>query len=116
MPIHVVCHGCKAAFQVSDKFAGKKGPCPKCKTVITIPAAEEEIKIHAPEAAGPKDSTGRPVFIPILREETKISQNGLFAIAGACVAVLLLALMLRLLPGGPPSAILFLGAVLLAPA
>ena len=37
MPISVVCPGCKARFNVSDKFAGKKGPCPKCKTVLTVP-------------------------------------------------------------------------------
>lgn len=37
MPILVTCPGCKAQFNVSDKFAGKQGPCPKCKAVISIP-------------------------------------------------------------------------------
>lgn len=80
MPIPVVCPGCKASFSVSDKFAGKQGPCPKCKTPITIPkltAAKpaEEIKIHAPEEAtgGPKGSSGRPVLKPITRTDVKLN-------------------------------------------
>lgn len=81
MPIPVVCPGCKAAFNVSDKFAGKQGPCPKCKTPISIPkidpkaAPKEEIKIHAPEEAtsGPKGASGRPVLKPIERSDAKLS-------------------------------------------
>ena len=75
MPISVVCPGCKARFSVSEKFAGKKGPCPKCKAVILVPnAPAEEVKIHVPEqfASGGKDSKGRAVSKPILREETKL--------------------------------------------
>src|SRR5262245_6594726 len=37
MPILVTCPGCKAQFNVGEKFAGKQGPCPKCKALITIP-------------------------------------------------------------------------------
>lgn len=40
MPIAVSCPSCKTKFTVSDKFAGKQGPCPKCKAPITIPALE----------------------------------------------------------------------------
>jgi hypothetical protein len=75
MPIAVLCPGCKARFNVSDKFAGKKGPCPKCKTMLTIPAAPvAEVKIHVPEeySSGGKDAKGRPVGKPIPRTETKI--------------------------------------------
>jgi hypothetical protein len=36
-------------FSVSERFAGKKGPCPQCKTIIEIP--KEEVKIHAPDEA-----------------------------------------------------------------
>jgi hypothetical protein len=86
MPIQVTCPGCKAQFNVSEKFAGKKGPCPKCKAVITIPAAEPapaaaassagsataksgaappkppapaaaDVKIHAPEEAQKGEKT-----------------------------------------------------------
>lgn len=118
MPIPVICPGCKAQFQVSDKFAGKKGPCPKCKTVITIPELAPEIKIHAPPTEGPKDSTGRPVFMPILREETKYSQTFIFAVVAAVVTVVLVSVIVGLATksrGGAPGFMLALGAVVLAP-
>jgi hypothetical protein len=118
MPIPVICPGCKAQFQVSDKFAGKQGPCPKCKAIITIPAATPEIVIHAPKTEGPKDSTGRPVFMPILREETAYSQTFLFAIGAAVFTVLLVSLIVGLATksrGGAPWYMLALGAVALAP-
>ena len=46
MAILVVCQGCRARFQVSDQFAGKSGPCPKCKAVIKIPTKSEEVTVH----------------------------------------------------------------------
>ena len=60
MPISVVCPSCKARFNVSEKFAGQKGPCPKCKQPIVIPAVQEEVKVHVPEQfqSGGKDSKG----------------------------------------------------------
>jgi hypothetical protein len=73
MPINVVCPGCKKRFSVSEKFAGQQGPCPKCKTVIQIPALEEQVVVHAPEDALPKDSKGRSVVMPVLREESRFS-------------------------------------------
>jgi phage FluMu protein Com len=90
MPISVICTGCKKRFSVSEKFAGQKGPCPSCKTVIQIPAKEEEVVIHAPEAAGPKDSKGTAVLRPILRQETrfnpKIAVGVALVVAGIFVA------------------------------
>ncbi len=84
MAISVVCPGCKKRFSVSDKFAGQKGPCPSCKSVIQIPAKGEEVVIHAPEAAGPKDSKGTAVVKPILRAETRFNPS----IAGAIVVTI----------------------------
>jgi hypothetical protein len=116
MPIPVICSGCKAAFQVSDKFAGKKGPCPKCKTIITIPEATPDIVIHAPRPEGPTDSTGRPVFEPILRQETVLSQTAIFALVAAVVTVLLVSVVVGLATNrNPPTFMLILGAVVLAP-
>ena len=66
MPIAVVCSSCKARFQVSEKFAGKQGPCPKCKSIITIPKVEEQVQIHAPEEAA-KVATGEPTLKPIMQ-------------------------------------------------
>jgi len=116
MPIAVLCPGCKTQFQVSDKFAGQKGPCPKCKTVITIPKATPEIVIHAPEQVGPKDSTGRPVFMPILRQETVLSQTAIIAMVAAVVTVMLVTVIVGLSSQGePPILILVAGAIGLAP-
>jgi len=82
MPILVLCTGCGAKFHVSDKFAGKTGPCPKCKTTISIPATamapEGEIKVHEPEqyAEGGRDVRGRLITKPIPRHETRITLVG----------------------------------------
>ena len=78
MPITVTCSGCKGKFTVSDKFAGRKGPCPKCKAEITIPAiSADKVQIHEPEqyAAGGKDVKGRAVLQPIPRSEFKPTQR-----------------------------------------
>lgn len=102
MPIPVLCPGCKARFNVSDQFAGKKGPCPKCKSIITIPAApppqmKEEVKIHVPEefAAGGKDVKGRAITKPIARQEVKVKKWQVAAIVGAVVVVFAVAWLAR---------------------
>lgn len=35
------CHKCGQVIKVSDEYAGKKGKCPKCRTVLLIPVAEK---------------------------------------------------------------------------
>jgi len=115
MSINVVCTGCKKRFVVSDKFAGQEGPCPKCKTVISIPRKEDEVVVHAPEEAGPKDSKGRSVVQPILREEATFSKGLAIGIGGAVVASLIAALVLRGFDGDVPFLIRALGVILLAP-
>lgn len=117
MPIHVICPGCKKRFSVSEKFAGKEGPCPSCKVTIRIPEAAEEVKVHAPEDFGPKDSQGRAVLKPIFREETKLGPIAIAGIAGTVVVVVVVALVLRLLLDGkaPDTFLLAIGAIGLAP-
>jgi uncharacterized membrane protein YccF (DUF307 family) len=115
MPIDVTCPGCKARFQVSEKFAGKKGPCPKCKTPITIPTPKEQVVIHAPETDTVKDKSGQPVFKPILRQETRLSQPVAMGIGGAVFAVLFVAFILRFSEHPISPVITSLGAILLAP-
>ena len=116
MPISVVCPGCKARFNVSDKFAGKKGPCPKCKTVLTVPAPIEEVKIHVPEeyASGGKDSKGRAVGKPIPRSETKLQP----VLITAIVAIVLGSLGISLAARGlnDKTALIIVGLALLSPA
>jgi len=116
MPISVVCPGCKARFTVSEKFAGKKGPCPKCKVVITIPdKPAEEVTIHEPEqfAGGGKDAKGRLVLKPIARKVTKLSPVEMAAIGGAVIATLVIAFLLRGIENKVP--IITIGLLLVSP-
>lgn len=96
MPINVVCPGCKKRYTVSEKFAGQQGPCPSCKTILSIPRKEDEVVIHAPEDAILKDSKGHSVIVPILREETRFSLQWTLAIAGTIVVAFVAALMVRI--------------------
>jgi hypothetical protein len=89
MPIQVVCPGCKTRFNVSEKFGGQKGPCPKCKAIIEIPkAAAPEVKIQTPEGEGPRDSRGKLVLKPIARRETRFSLVQIALIFATAVIVL----------------------------
>lgn len=38
MPIHVICTGCQAKLKAPDTAAGKKTKCPKCQTIVSVPA------------------------------------------------------------------------------
>lgn len=116
MPIQVTCPGCHARFKVSDKFAGQKGPCPKCKQVIRVPTKDEEVVIHAPEhsEAGAKDATGKLVLKPIERTETTFNP----LLAAGFGAFALLSMLVALVMRGSesiPTAILGFGALFIAP-
>ncbi len=87
MAITVTCAKCLTRFNVSDKFAGQEGPCPKCKAVIRVPGASEEVKVHEAHA-GPKDATGRAISKPIFRKEAPITAVH-WTLAGCCAVVLL---------------------------
>jgi predicted Zn finger-like uncharacterized protein len=114
MAIAITCPGCHARFKVSDKFAGKKGPCPKCKKVIEVPKADDKIVIHEPEF-GPKDASGREVLKPLEREETQFQPMILVAVAGVALLLLAVAWILGRSESGPPWIFLCVGAVVLAP-
>ena len=85
MAIDVTCAACKTRFQVSDKFAGKQGPCPKCKAIITVPSKKDEVVIHVPES-GPKDSKGVLVLKPLTRKETRLTPVNIGIIVGSRAA------------------------------
>lgn len=87
MAIQVTCGKCFTRFSVSEKFAGQKGPCPKCKTVISIPAASEQVVVHERES-GPKDASGRSVSRPVFRQEAPIT--AIHWTIAACTAVIML--------------------------
>src|SRR4051794_24230432 len=115
MAIDVTCPSCHTRFQVSEKFAGKSGPCPKCKSTIKIPEKKDEVVIHAPEVSGPKDSMGQAVLKPIARKEVRLQTPQIVAIVGAVVMVLIVALLLRFQfkNGAIPPAITIVGSVVL---
>ncbi len=115
MTINVTCPGCFKRYQVSDRFAGQKGPCPNCKTIIHIPKKEEEVVIHAPEEFGPKDAKGRAVLKPIFRTETRFSWWTTGIVVGVALVVLITALMLRSPEKRVSMWILGAGAFLLGP-
>jgi hypothetical protein len=119
MPIHVICPGCHARFKVGDQHAGKTGACPKCKGPIQIPAAGDEVVIHAPELeAGAKDAKGRSVLKPIKRKETKFELNAALVIGGAVLLTMAIAFLIgnsKSDLAGVMSYILAGGAILLGP-
>lgn len=89
MPIPVVCPGCKSRFTVSDQFAGRTGPCPKCKQSIKIPElAVQAVTIHEPEAPVVSSAgTGRAPTAPIRRIDKPVSATRFVALAAAALAV-----------------------------
>ncbi len=91
MAIDVTCIKCHTRFQVSEKFAGKSGPCPKCKATIKIPELKEQVVIHAPEVSGPTTVTGQPVFKPITRTEVRLTPPQIAIIVGSVLVVLIVA-------------------------
>ena len=123
MPIKVTCTACQSNFRVSDKFAGRQGPCPKCKAVIQIPTVEEaaaaeqaEVVIHAPEeygGAAAKDSKGRPVAKPIAREDTEFKLLPALAVFGAVLAVMGISWFLGRSMQGAPVLKMFISLLIL---
>jgi len=115
MAIDVTCPSCLTRFQVSEKFAGKSGPCPKCKKTIKVPEKKAEVVIHAPEVSGPKDSTGVAVLKPISRQDVRLTAIQIIAIVASVVLVLILAAVLRTQSKDVQRLAAILGSVLLGP-
>jgi len=118
MPIQVVCSGCKGRFTVSDQFAGRTGPCPKCKQPIKVPTpAAQAVTIHEPEApVTTSGGTGRVPTAPLASTEKPVSALLFWLVGAGTVACIVLALLGRIAwgAGGPPVGLLAVGAVLLA--
>ncbi len=117
MPIQVTCRHCLKRFQVSEKFAGKTGPCPSCKKPIEIPDLDEQVVIHAPTDGAPKDSKGTSVLKPIVRKETDVTKVGLAISVGSVLAVFGFAVAFRFagVDGAAPFWAQLVGLILLAP-
>lgn len=115
MPIQVTCPHCYKRFQVSDKFAGKSGPCPACKKAIKVPELNEKVVIHAPQDDSPKDSKGQSVLKPITAKDPELTNRMLGIAVGCVVGLFAVALGFRLTFEETPLWAQLLGAVLLAP-
>jgi len=68
MPIPVTCGGCGKRFRAPDRGAGKKTPCPACKTVISIPdialADDDEYRLAEEPPPTPAVKVPRPGTSP----------------------------------------------------
>jgi hypothetical protein len=56
LPISVTCAKCGHTLSVKEKYAGKKGLCPKCQSTIQIPGPDDELRmapVVEPPAAAP---------------------------------------------------------------
>ena len=117
MAIQVLCGSCKATFTVSDQFAGRTGPCPKCKKPITIPATPvKAVVIHEPEAPSTTSTaTGRAPTAPLKRTDRPVSalQWTLVGV-GTVLAVVAAAVARVQWDRDPPAWFLLAGAVILA--
>jgi hypothetical protein len=90
MAITVVCPGCFQRFQVSDKFGGQKGPCPKCKSIIDIP--KETVVVHEADeyASGGRGKLGQFLARPIERLQVSFSPVQIvLSICGILTAIIL---------------------------
>ena len=116
--IRVTCAKCHTRFNVSEKFAGKEGPCPKCKTKIKIPAKSDQVVVHEPEMSGPKTTTGESVLKPIRRKEVKLTGVHITLIACLIGLFLVCALVFNFTFADKhlfPSWILWFSAIVIGP-
>ena len=116
MAIQVICPGCRSTFTVSDKFAGRTGPCPKCKKPITVPStAAKEVTIHGAEDKAVR--AGRVTAVPIIFEEHPIPTAAYVAVGVAAMAAVVCAVLARFAwgAGQAPPWLLAAAAVLVGP-
>jgi hypothetical protein len=111
MPIQVTCPGCLSRFTVSDKYAGKKGPCPKCKKELVVPDKSQEVVIHEPEPTGPKDSKGVAVLKPLKRIDFRLSAKEIAIASSVAIAAIAIALAGRFMFTEMPWWFLALGTI-----
>jgi hypothetical protein len=91
MAISVVCQKCRTRFNVSDKFAGQTGPCPKCKNPITIPKSNATVTIHEPAKPATSSQSGQMPTAPIVFEEKPVSPVVITLVVGGLLMLFLAA-------------------------
>jgi hypothetical protein len=99
------------SFEVDDRFAGKKGPCPKCGHIIEIP--KEKLVIHAPDDITDGGKTRKNVghdARPILQERFTFTGGQIALGAAGAAAFFLISYLVGLAHSGWLS--LIVGAIL----
>jgi predicted Zn finger-like uncharacterized protein len=119
MSIVVVCPNCLARFQVKEKYAGKQGRCPKCKSIISVPTLDEMVTIHDPDSPDAADAEAArlkklALLRPVVRVETKIHPVVAVAVIGAILLAFTAALVLRGTDWKSSPLLLAFGAIVLA--
>jgi hypothetical protein len=64
MPIKFQCPHCKRGLSVKDELAGKSGPCPSCKNVITVPGGSSATANGPAGSAAPRVGAPGPAAKP----------------------------------------------------
>lgn len=77
MPIKFTCPHCKRGFVFKDQFAGKKGACPGCKKIVTIPNAAPTAP--APPKPPPAPAKAEPPPLPAAPADIEAHAAALFA-------------------------------------
>ena len=96
MSLHVICPGCLKRFQVGIRFAGMKGPCPHCGTIISIP--KESVKLPDIDDTQPERGQKRNVIRAIPRFDLAFDPVLAGQYALGVLGVLLLAFVLGWIP------------------
>ena len=93
MSIHVICPGCMTQFEVSDRFAGKKGPCPKCGHIIEIPKVNVTIVSPDELVVGGKKVQNPDLIRPIEQKSYSFTASAVIVNLTVLTAVLAVALI-----------------------
>ncbi len=63
MDVRCRCRSCDAQFKVAARYAGKKAKCPKCSTIVDVPAvdaADEDVPVFPTVPAGKAKTAAKP--------------------------------------------------------
>lgn len=75
MPIPVLCPGCNVRLNAPDTAAGKNVKCPKCATLMTIPAASDdddfEVVDEPPKKKASSPGSTRQPLLPATKKPVK---------------------------------------------
>lgn len=82
MPIQVKCEGCGHELSVADAMAGKRGRCPECDAVVSIPAAPGQRPRGGAFARLPEQRQNRPGYGAVLFVSRLLGLMGFLLLLG----------------------------------